>query len=234
MGFTALTYAAQDCQTSIARALLQLEGVDVNLENGGRTLLMKPLTYFYNTPTLDINAKDRHGMTAAAYAAAKGVIRTVPDVLLYVLQSSDDLPARPNGHQHVPRWMGPLHEIPELAVHLQLEEHPGNEPLGTLARIVVTGRQSPYPPGFRLSSPIPWLMREEEYRRCLKHLEELGLGFPWQYGWISERHAHWARLLLKHPNIDDHGFAFLQQLVGSEDNNPSPPLLPSPPPSPDW
>ncbi|KAH6912493.1 ankyrin repeat-containing domain protein, partial [Coprinopsis sp. MPI-PUGE-AT-0042] len=40
-GFTALTYAVRDGRTKIARALLQLEGVDANTEDGeGRTLLM--------------------------------------------------------------------------------------------------------------------------------------------------------------------------------------------------
>ncbi|KAH6912488.1 hypothetical protein BKA70DRAFT_1218676 [Coprinopsis sp. MPI-PUGE-AT-0042] len=207
-GFTALTYAVQGSRTSIARALLQLEGVDVNLEDGeGRTLLMvacdavikypgslfdtrsQTLDLLLQHPILDVNAKNRHGITAAAYAVAKGVIETAADLFLLASHSSNGFPARLDNRQQVLRRTGPLHDVPQLAVHMQLEEHPSNQPSAMPAHIVVTGRQSPYPPGFRLLSHSIRVMGEEDYRHRLEHLEELGFGFPWEYGRISERHA---------------------------------------------
>ncbi|KAH6912502.1 hypothetical protein BKA70DRAFT_1422074 [Coprinopsis sp. MPI-PUGE-AT-0042] len=83
-GFTALTYAVRDGRTSMARALLQLEGVDVNVEDGeGRTLLMvacdavindlgfpskqpsQTLDLLLQHPTLDVNAKNRLSESSA-------------------------------------------------------------------------------------------------------------------------------------------------------------------------
>ncbi|KAH6912495.1 ankyrin repeat-containing domain protein [Coprinopsis sp. MPI-PUGE-AT-0042] len=247
-GFTALTYAVQGSRTSIARALLELEGVDVNPEDGeGRTLLMvacdavidygspfehpsQILDLLLQHPTLDVNATNRHGITSMAYAVARGVLGTAADLFFLASQSSNDLPAQPDGCQQEDCT---FHDVPELSVSMQ-QEDPSNQRSETMLPIVVTGRQSPYPPGFRLPSRISiYLMGEEDYRHHLEHLEELGFGFPWEYGRISERHACCARLLLKHPDIDDHGFAFLRQLVGSEGNSPSwLPSFPSPSPSP--
>ncbi|KAH6912503.1 hypothetical protein BKA70DRAFT_1422075 [Coprinopsis sp. MPI-PUGE-AT-0042] len=167
-----------------------------------------------------------------AYAVAKGVLATA-ELFSFASQSSNGFPARLDNRQQVLRRTGPLHDVPQLAVHMQLEEHPSNQPSATRAHIVATGRQSPYPPGFRLPSHA-FTGMEDEYRRCLEHLKELGFGFPWKYGRISEKRARCARLLLKHPDIDDHGLAFLRQPAGSEGNSLSSPLLPpSPAPSSD-
>ncbi|KAH6902882.1 ankyrin repeat-containing domain protein [Coprinopsis sp. MPI-PUGE-AT-0042] len=229
-GFTALMYAVQDSRAGIAQALLLLEGVDVNLEDrDGRTLLMAACNAVVSSdlnafgrpshiiglllqhPALDINAKSRHGTTAVAHAVASGVLATAADVFSFASHVWDTLPDRSDGRQEVLRWTGPLHEVPELAVHMQLEEHSGNQPPEMLVHIVVTGRQSPYPPGFRLSSHSISVMGEEDYKCRLETSEVLGFGFPWEYGWISEKHARCARLLLNHPNIDDHGFGFLRK-----------------------
>ncbi|KAH6902852.1 ankyrin repeat-containing domain protein [Coprinopsis sp. MPI-PUGE-AT-0042] len=228
-GFTALMYAVRFGQTSMARALLQLEGVDVNLEDGeGRALLvvacdalinyldfafkdaLQILDLLLQHPSVDINAKSRHGVSAVAYAVARGVLDTAADVFLAASHCLNKFPARPDSRQELLRRTGPLHEVPELAVHVQPEGHPKNQHPGTWARVVVTGRQLPYPPGFGLSFRRISASGEDNYRRCLEYSEGVGFGFPWQYGRISEKHACCARLLLKHPDIDDHGFGFLR------------------------
>ncbi|KAH6901009.1 ankyrin repeat-containing domain protein [Coprinopsis sp. MPI-PUGE-AT-0042] len=220
-GFTALTYAVQYRGTStVAQALLQLEGVDVNLEDGeGRTLLMvacdaligrvyypsQTLDLLLQHPILDVNATNRHGITAVAYAVARGVLAMADGVISSYGQS----PSSFGGSEFQDHMKEPLHEVSEMAVHIQFEVHP-NDFGGAFAEIVVTGKQSPYPPEFRLSSRASDRIGEEEYRRRLEYLEGLGFGFPWESGWISEQHARCARLLLMHPGVDDHGFAFLR------------------------
>ncbi|KAH6902874.1 hypothetical protein BKA70DRAFT_1404667 [Coprinopsis sp. MPI-PUGE-AT-0042] len=240
-GFTALTYAVRDGRASIARALLQWEGVDVNLEDGeGRTLLMvacgavirspykqpfQTLDLLLQHPSLDVNAKNRQGITSVAYAVARGVLDTAEEVFSFPVLSWNNLPTLSDDRQDV------LHDVPELAVHLQLDDDPSYQPSKMQAHIVVTGRQSPYPPGFRLSPRRIGVVKEEYYRRCLEHLEGLGFGFPWKYGRIFEKHARCTRLLLKHPDIDANGFGFLRQLGESEGNSP---FSPPSPPVHDW
>ncbi|KAH6902889.1 ankyrin repeat-containing domain protein [Coprinopsis sp. MPI-PUGE-AT-0042] len=101
-GFTALTYAVQAGNPNAIRALLQLEGVDVNSEDHQRrTLLMvacdvrwlytpemsmrggktHPLYLLLNHPGLNVNAKNKHGTTAMAYAVAKSVLETMTELM---------------------------------------------------------------------------------------------------------------------------------------------------------
>ncbi|KAH6908060.1 hypothetical protein BKA70DRAFT_1427290 [Coprinopsis sp. MPI-PUGE-AT-0042] len=150
-GFTALTYAVQDSQTSIARVLLQLEGVDINLEDkGGRTLLMvacdavlnndllafselQTLGLLLQHPSLKINAQNRDRTTAVEYAVARGVLATAADVFSFASHGCNALPARSGSRQEVFGWTGPLHEVPQLAVEMRIEEYPGNHPAEMLA-----------------------------------------------------------------------------------------------------
>ncbi|KAH6908058.1 hypothetical protein BKA70DRAFT_1483308, partial [Coprinopsis sp. MPI-PUGE-AT-0042] len=90
-GFTALAYTIHSGLKNATRALLQLAAVE---DKKGRSLLMAACDAVLNgtmtssnfsgllrhTP-FDINAKNSHGMTALAYAVARGVLATAEDIL---------------------------------------------------------------------------------------------------------------------------------------------------------
>ncbi|KAH6902872.1 hypothetical protein BKA70DRAFT_1516985 [Coprinopsis sp. MPI-PUGE-AT-0042] len=243
-GFTALMHAVQGSFLGATQALLQLENVDVNLENReGRTLLMvacdavvkgsfgarQTLHVLLQHLLLDVNAKGRHGISAMAYAdlpSPDSEDLPLPDFRTLPLQIFHHLPSR----FECLRQRGLLHKVPEQAIHIRHEEHPSNQPPRTSAAFVVTGKQPPYPPGFRLAGTM-----QGDYRHTLEGGDAYGLSFPWEPAWILEKHASCARLLLNHPDIDDHGFEFLRHITDRNNESlslSSDPSSPSPSPEP--
>ncbi|KAH6912498.1 hypothetical protein BKA70DRAFT_1559020 [Coprinopsis sp. MPI-PUGE-AT-0042] len=217
-GSTVLTHTLQYGLANPARALLQLEGIDVNQEDmDGRTMLMvlcdeivtglgrrQTLDSLLQHPSLNINAKNRYGTTAVAHAVARGVLETAVEVI-QLASDMDVLPPLSDGHRGVLCQTGLLREVPGLTVHLRLEEDLEGE---ASLEIIVTGKESPYPPGFRLSSGGV-SVRGDDHRGAIEKTEACGFGFPWAPAQISETYASCARLLLSHPGIEDHGFGFL-------------------------
>ncbi|KAH6902858.1 ankyrin repeat-containing domain protein [Coprinopsis sp. MPI-PUGE-AT-0042] len=221
-GFTALTYAILGGPPESIDALLGL-GVDVNVEDReGRTLLMitcevalkaesqqhgmpadYPLRVLLRCRNLDVNARNRYGMTAVAYAIAFGVLETAQDVLKLRL---DDRPGRDlrdflrqfkHGLQ-IHNKAPVLHEVPGLTVDVRLSEH------SPTAEIVVTGIQAPYPPGFTMSYHGIWPMAYGD--RVIKSKD-----FPWSPARISDEHAECARLLRRERHdLNDDDFRFLR------------------------
>ncbi|KAH6902806.1 ankyrin repeat-containing domain protein [Coprinopsis sp. MPI-PUGE-AT-0042] len=218
-GFSALTHAVQHAQRRVTRALVELEGIDVNLEDEeGRTLLMvacdaqlemnsrDTLALILEHPTLNINAENRNGTTAMEYAVARGVLATAKEILSLSLSDFKHLPSRIERLQEVFRSTGSLYVVPELAIHVRL----GNQPSEPLSEIVATGKQPPYRPAFRLSQGG---IERQGLKQVLENCDACGLGFPWSPAWISLRHASFVSLLLQHPNIEDHGFGFVWQIA---------------------
>jgi ankyrin repeat protein len=95
-GFTALACAVMEESEANIQALLQLEGADANAEDmKGRTLLMlacdiflakrtpkarEILALLLQHPSLNVNAKNKQGVTALAYAVASGALQTAPEI----------------------------------------------------------------------------------------------------------------------------------------------------------
>ncbi|KAH6902843.1 hypothetical protein BKA70DRAFT_1304774 [Coprinopsis sp. MPI-PUGE-AT-0042] len=208
-GLTALAYAVRDGLTDVTRALLQLDGVDVNLEDSdGRTLLMvacdavlegkhrQTLDSLIQHPIFDINAKNQHGTTVLAHAVAQGVLETAEGMLLDTSHRWNNVLLKVEHRAKTYLTMGLLHEVPELSVHLRFSDY---QTWDASVKIIVEGTKPPYPPGFRLSRGI-----------IVDTTTASRLRFPWEHGWISEENAKCARLLLNHPDIEDHGFRFLR------------------------
>ncbi|KAH6912504.1 hypothetical protein BKA70DRAFT_1397653 [Coprinopsis sp. MPI-PUGE-AT-0042] len=210
-GLTALAHAVQVGSTHAIRALLQLEGVDVNIEDGeGRTPIMvlydvvlhgamsfSDLAGFLQHSSLDINAEKSHGTAALAYAVARGVIETAEETLSPNHEGLNKL--FPDLDSSLRQ--GLLYEVHQLDFRMHPKEHPNDRPSETSIDVIVTGRRLPHFFQFRL--PYHGTLTKD-HRHTLEKCGSLRLP-----AWISKEHASRVQLLLNHPDINDHGMASL-------------------------
>ncbi|KAH6908063.1 hypothetical protein BKA70DRAFT_1222871 [Coprinopsis sp. MPI-PUGE-AT-0042] len=201
--FPDVARTVQDGFTPAIRALLQLNGVDVALEDReGRSSLMVACDAFLNgTMTsrdfsgflqhspFNINAKNSHGTTALAYAVARGVIATAEEILSLSPEGLNELSPELDS----PWRRGPLYEVQQLDFRMHLKEHPNDQPSETSIDVIVTGRQLPHFLQFRL--PYRGTLRKD-HRRALEKCGSLRLPAR-----ISKERVHGVQLLLKHSDI---------------------------------
>ncbi|KAH6902875.1 ankyrin repeat-containing domain protein [Coprinopsis sp. MPI-PUGE-AT-0042] len=207
-GLTALAHAVQVGSTHAIRALLQLEGVDVNLEDReGRSLLMVACDAVLNgTMTssdfarllkhsfFDINAKNSHGTTALAYTVARGVLETAKEILSLSPKGLNELSE-------------PLYEVHQLGFRIHHhKEHLNDLPSEVSIDVTVTGTQWPHFPQFRL--PYRGTLRWD-HRHALEQCGSLQLPSR-----ILKKHTICTQLLLNHPDINDHGLTLCDLTQG--------------------
>ncbi|KAH6902853.1 hypothetical protein BKA70DRAFT_1567363 [Coprinopsis sp. MPI-PUGE-AT-0042] len=217
-GLTALAHAVQAGSTHVIRALLQLEGVDVNLEledREGRSLPMvvcdavlngtmtsSDFSRLLQHTSFDINAKNSRGTTALAYAVARGVIATAEETLSLSSEGLNEVSSDLDSSLE----RGSFYEVNQLDFQMHLKEHPSDRTSKAPIDFILTGTQLPHFPQFML--PYRGTLGED-HRHALEKCRSLRLPAR-----MLKKHAICAQLLLNHPDINDHGFDTLRPRAG--------------------